>query len=265
MLVEIFMAVAALIFDVDGTLSETEEVHRQAFNDTFADAGLPWHWDVGLYRALLDVAGGKERLAHFIATRHGGDPTLAGRIAELHAAKTARYAALVEDGAARLRPGVARLMAEAHRHGVKLAIATTTSLPNVEALLRTTLGPDGPAAFAVIGAGDMVPAKKPAPDIYRLVLEALALPASACVAFEDSANGFLAAQGAGVAAIVTPSLYTDDHTFPGALAVVSDLGEPGAPYRHHAGAGAGDGLVTLEAIARWRAGAPGLASAVPRL
>lgn len=245
------MTLAALIFDVDGTMSETEEVHRQAFNDTFADAGLPWHWDARLYRALLDVAGGKERLAHFIATHHGGDRALAGRIAALHAAKTARYAALIEGGAARLRPGVARLMRDARRLGLKLAIATTTSLPNVEALLRATLGPEERAAIAVIGAGDIVPAKKPAPDIYRHVLDALALPATACVAFEDSVNGLAAALAAGVPTIVTPSLYTDDQSFPGALAVVSDLGEPDAPFAHLAGAGAADGVVTVEAIARW--------------
>ncbi|BBF92899.1 HAD-IA family hydrolase [Blastochloris tepida] len=249
------MALAALIFDIDGTVSETEELHRRAFNDVFADVGLPWHWDIDLYRDLLDVAGGKERLAHFIATHAESAPDVASRIAELHAAKTARYAALIAGGAARLRPGIARLMRQAEEAGLRLAIATTTSLPNVEALLCATLGPGAVGRFAVIGAGDMVAAKKPAPDIYQYVLDAMALPPGACVAFEDSANGLVAARAAGLPTLVTPSLYTAHQigtgAFEDALATVSDLGEPDAPYRHIAGAGRCEGMVTIEAIERW--------------
>ncbi|MBI5128510.1 MAG: HAD-IA family hydrolase [Rhodopseudomonas palustris] len=244
------MVPAALIFDVDGTLSETEELHRQAFNDTFAAESLPWHWDAPAYRRLLDVAGGKERIAHFLTSQPEGAERAAGRIADLHAAKTRRYTALVAAGAA-LRPGVARLIRDAKAAGVKLAIATTTSLPNVEALLGTSLGFEAMKLFDVVGAGDVVPAKKPAPDIYRYVLERLALPASSCVAFEDSTNGVRAACGAGLATIVTPGIYTEGDDFSGALAVLSDLGEPETPYRHLAGVGAGDRLVTLDALGRW--------------
>jgi beta-phosphoglucomutase-like phosphatase (HAD superfamily) len=246
------MMPAALIFDVDGTLAETEELHRQAFNETFAAFGLPWHWDRVLYRRLLEVAGGKERLRHYLDAYEPPQAEAASaRVAELHAAKTDRYTALVEAGAVRLRPGVARLIGAARRQGVALAIATTTSLANVEALLRATLGPQGPAVFASIGAGDMVAAKKPAPDIYALVLAKLALPAGRCIAFEDSAIGLASALGTGVPTVVTPSLYTDDQSFPGALAVLSDLGEPVQAYRHLAGAGAAEGMVTLEGLAGW--------------
>jgi HAD superfamily hydrolase (TIGR01509 family) len=245
------MLPTGLIFDVDGTLAETEELHRRAFNDTFAAEALPWHWDAPLYRRLLDVAGGKERIAHFLKSGPEGAERAAGRIAELHAAKTVRYTALVRAGAA-LRPGVARLIREAKAAGVKLAIATTTSLPNVEALLCSSLGPDAMALFDAVGAGDVVPAKKPAPDIYLYVLERLKLPAAGCVAFEDSTNGVRSARAAGLPTIVTPGIYTEGDDFAGALAVLSDLGEPGAPYRHHAGAGAGDDIVTLESLARWR-------------
>ncbi|PZA10327.1 HAD family hydrolase [Rhodopseudomonas palustris] len=244
------MLPSALIFDVDGTLAETEELHRQAFNATFAAEQLPWHWDAALYRKLLDVTGGKERIAHFLRSSPEGAERAADRIPELHRAKTDRYTALVAAGAA-LRPGVARLIREAKAAGVKLGIATTTSLPNVEALLESSLGPDAMALFDVVGAGDVVPAKKPAPDIYLYVLDALKLPAAACVAFEDSTNGVRAARAAGLPTIVTPGLYTEGDDFPGALAVLSDLGEPDAPYRHLAGAGAGDSLVTLDALARW--------------
>jgi HAD superfamily hydrolase (TIGR01509 family) len=244
------MTPAALIFDVDGTLSETEEVHRQAFNETFAAFGLPWHWDRAAYRELLQVTGGKERMASYIATLPDGGGTAAGRIAELHAAKTRRYTELA--GALSLRPGVARLIAEARQRDVRLAIATTTSLPNVEALLRVTLGDDAPAAFAVVGAGDVVAAKKPAPDIYRYVLQRLDLRGEDCVAFEDSANGLKSALGAGISTVVTPGVYTDADDFSGALAVLSDLGEPDAPYRHLAGAGVDGRVVTLATLARWR-------------
>ncbi len=240
----------ALIFDVDGTLAETEELHRQAFNETFAAELLPWVWDRVAYRRLLDVAGGKERIAHFLASQPGGAERAAGRIAELHAAKTQRYTALAAVGAP-LRPGVARLIMETRQAGVRLAIATTTSLPNVEALLGSAFGPDAMALFDIVGAGDVVPAKKPAPDIYCHVLERLGLPAGACVAFEDSTNGVKAARGAGLATVVTPGIYTEGDDFTGALAVLSDLGEPDAPYRHLAGAGASDTMVTLETLRRW--------------
>jgi HAD superfamily hydrolase (TIGR01509 family) len=245
-----FMIPAALIFDVDGTLAETEELHRQAFNAAFAADKLTWHWDVALYRRLLDVAGGKERIAHFLTSAPEGAELVADRIADLHAAKTARYTALVAAGAT-LRPGVARLIFEAKTAGVPLAIATTTSLPNVEALLSAAFGADATGLFDVIGAGDVVPAKKPAPDIYNHVLEKLELPPHRCVAFEDSTNGVRAARAAGIPTVVTPGLYTDGDDFAGALAVLSDLGEPDAPYRHLAGAGENDGMVTLPALGRW--------------
>lgn len=241
---------AALIFDIDGTLAETEELHRRAFNASFAAEDLPWHWDAAAYRKLLEVAGGKERIAHFLKSRPDGHERVAHRIAELHAAKTERYTALVADGPT-LRPGIARLIGDAKAAGVGLAIATTTSLLNVEALLSAALGDGALAWFDVIGAGDVVPAKKPAPDIYLHVLERLGLPAERCVAFEDSTNGLRAARAAGLATVVTPGIYTEGDDFAGALAVVSDLGEPEAPYRHLAGLGAEDAMVTLDALGRW--------------
>jgi HAD superfamily hydrolase (TIGR01509 family) len=248
------MLPAALIFDVDGTLAETEELHRQAFNETFEAAGLNWHWNRAAYRKLLEVAGGKERIAHYIAVTPGCAAADAERIAELHAAKTRRYTELVAAGAAPLRPGVARLVAEARHAGIPIAIATTTSQPNVEALIEASFGKQDRAAFVVIGAGDVVPAKKPAPDIYRYVLDRLALPAASCVAFEDSVNGLKSAQAAGVPAVVTPGIYTAGDPFDGALATLSDLGEPAAPYVHLSGAGRGDAMVTLAALRRWSRG-----------
>ena len=219
----------ALIFDVDGTLADTErDGHRIAFNLAFAEADLDWHWDEALYGELLAVTGGKERMRFFVE-RHRPEflqrPDFDELVKALHAAKTVHYVKLVETGALPLRPGVARLIAEARAAGLRLAIATTTTPQNVEVLLCASLAPDALDWFEVIGAGDVVPAKKPAPDIYQWVLERLKLPATACLALEDSANGLKASLAAGIPTLVTESEYTRGQDFAGALAVLPDLAE----------------------------------------
>jgi len=220
-------ALKALIFDVDGTLADTErDGHRIAFNLAFEQAGLKWRWDVDLYGELLAVTGGKERMVHYARLR---DPAFLARpecdtlIRKLHTLKTQHYVHLVQAGRLPLRPGVAALIRDARAAGIRLAIATTTSPENVSALLRSTLGTEAEGWFAAIGAGDIVPAKKPAPDIYRWVLDRLDLPATACLAIEDSAHGLAAARGAGVATIVTENRYTRGQDFSGALAVLPSL------------------------------------------
>jgi beta-phosphoglucomutase-like phosphatase (HAD superfamily) len=219
----------ALIFDVDGTLAETErDGHRLAFNAAFSDNGLDWHWDETLYGELLAVTGGKERIRFFVE-RHVPDllarPGFPELVKRLHLAKTAHYVRIVEQGGLPLRPGVARLIHEARQAGLRLAIATTTSPENVDALLRASLDPDGANWFEVIGAGDVVPAKKPAPDIYHWVLERLGLPASDCLALEDSENGLKSALTAGVPCLVTIGEYTRGQDFSGSCAVLEDLGD----------------------------------------
>ena len=237
---------SALIFDVDGTLAETEELHREAFNAAFAAAGLPWHWDRALYGDLLEVTGGKERIAHYQTRAAQAAPLDAAAIAALHADKTARYAQRVAAGGLALRPGVKRLMQEATQAGVRLAIATTTSLPNVQALLAAA-APLPP--FDVIAAGDEVPAKKPAPDIYTLALARLGLPATSCVALEDTENGLRSAQGAGLRCVLTVSAYGGTGPFPGAAAVLTHLGEPDAPAQVLAGPGLPNGMADLAWLA----------------
>jgi HAD superfamily hydrolase (TIGR01509 family) len=241
----------ALIFDVDGTLADTErDGHRIAFNQAFVEAGLDWHWDETLYGELLAVTGGKERM-RFYCEHYAPDfldqPDADHRIKALHAAKTRHYVKLLSAGAIPLLPGVERLLREAHGAGLRLAIATTTTPENVTALLPA----DVMALFETVGAGDTVARKKPAPDIYNWVLHELDLPPSACLAFEDSANGLKASLGAGLTTVVTFSEYTRDHDFTGALAVLSDLGEPGRPSVVHSGTLHGKALVDLDLVRLW--------------
>src|SRR5262245_51078931 len=187
----------ALIFDVDGTLAETEEVHRRAFNGAFSDAGLAWHWDRATYGQLLRVAGGKERIRAF--DERDGVPSLTvAEIAELHRAKTARYAELIAAGGCPLRPGVEAWLGSAGRRGQRLAIATTTTRGNIDAPLSVALGRNWANPFEAIVAGDDVPRKKPAPDVYVEVLSRLSLEPAGCIAIEDSGNGLVAASRAGI-------------------------------------------------------------------
>lgn len=216
----------AIILDVDGTLAETEETHRKAFNRAFQEAGLSWHWDQDLYRALLAVTGGKERIRHFVEDYGAEGAPKAGLdqfIRELHAGKTATYTRMVRAGELELRPGVRALIASARGQGYRLAIATTTTPANVHALLGATLGDDWHTLFEVICAGDSVPSKKPAPDVYLRVLEELGIPAANCIAIEDSRNGLLSAHRAGIKTIVTPGIYTRHEHFDEAALVIDDL------------------------------------------
>ena len=224
----------ALLFDVDGTLADTErDGHRVAFNRAFAEAGLDWNWDVALYGELLAVSGGKERIRFYIEKwRPAFQPTadLDAFINELHRIKTQHYLELMGQGLIPLRPGVARLLNEAREAGVRLAIVTTTTPENVTALLGSTLGDASISWFDVIAAGDIVPAKKPAPDIYFYALEQLGLDATACLALEDSDNGLRSAAGAGISTLVTVNGYTRGQDFSGAALVVDQLGDIDIPF-----------------------------------
>jgi len=229
----------ALLFDVDGTLSDTErDGHRVAFNMAFREKGLAWDWDVALYGELLAVTGGKERIKFFL-DKYLPDFTqpddLKGFLQDLHQTKTKHYTELLSQGRIGLRPGVARLIAEAREQGLRLAIATTTTPENVTALLASTLGIESIDWFELIAAGDIVPAKKPASDIYDYTLEHMKLAPSECVALEDSYNGIRASLGAKLPTVITTNAYTQNDDFTGAKLVVDQLGEPDSPMKVIAG------------------------------
>lgn len=214
----------ALLWDVDGTLAETErEGHRIAFNQAFAEHGLDWHWDVTRYGDLLGVTGGRERLLYDMQSRSDAPESRAQREALariLHQRKNAIYAERVTQGYVPLRDGVTRLWESCLRAGVRMGIVTTTSRSNVAALLTAHLGVTWQKYFACVVCGEDVLAKKPDPEAYRLALQQLQLCAEQVIAVEDSPGGLLAAQSAGIACIVTPSTYfPDDASYASAIAL----------------------------------------------
>jgi beta-phosphoglucomutase-like phosphatase (HAD superfamily) len=226
------MSIEALVFDVDGTMADTEEAHRVAFNNAFERFRLGWRWSQEAYRDLLRTTGGKERIAAYLATKTLSTAErrqLTELIPAIHAEKTKFFTSFVADGAIPLRDGVARLAEEALRAGCRLAIASTTTPANIDALLQSAFGSRGLEMFGVIACGDAVRAKKPAPDIYRLALEHLGVEPEHAIAFEDSANGLRSASAAGLWTVVTPTYWTEGHDFSGAGMLLPSLGDPDSP------------------------------------
>ncbi|MEK0432336.1 MAG: hypothetical protein RL700_543 [Pseudomonadota bacterium] len=220
----------ALVFDVDGTLADTEMAHMDAFNHAFAAEGLDWHWDVETYTRLLEISGGKERMMHYWKQVHPDIKDIDGgglkdTIDRLHTMKSAAYENAVQSYAVQLRPGVLRLIQSAHQAGLRLAIATTTSPVNIAVLLRNAIGPDWKSLFTVIEDASTAPNKKPHPQVYNQTLSRLGLAGKDCLAFEDSSNGLRAAISAGLPVLVTPNSFTAHHDFTGALKVLPDLSQ----------------------------------------
>ncbi|MBI3044102.1 MAG: HAD-IA family hydrolase [Betaproteobacteria bacterium] len=222
----------ALIFDVDGTLVDTEEAHRQAFNAAFVELDLGWNWEPQLYARLLGVSGGQERIAAYIGTLPLAETEkrrLRQLVSIIHSTKTRIYQELVASFRLPLRTGVARLIHEAREAGMRLAIASTTTPANADALLSAALAPESPRWFSVIASGDTVTHKKPEPDIYVSALQRLRLPAECCVAFEDSENGVRAARAAQLYTVATPTRWTAGQDFGAAQLVLESLGDPDRP------------------------------------
>lgn len=228
------MNTKAIIFDVDGTLADTEDGHRKSFNKAFAESGLDWNWNVALYDKLLRITGGKERIKHFVSTYlpdFSKPEDYDSFVKTLHAVKTKYYTDMLREGHIPLRPGIKQLIHDARTAGLTLAIATTTTAENVSALLEVGLGENWADLFAANGCGDIVPHKKPAPDIYFWVLEKLGLSASDCIALEDSENGLRSSLAAGIETYVTTNHYTREQNFAGASGVFEDLSDLHSFYR----------------------------------
>lgn len=255
----------ALLWDVDGTLAETErDGHRVAFNQAFQDGGLPWRWDEQRYGELLRVTGGHERLLHDMAQREGAPAQFAEQEAlarQLHARKNVRYAELVRDGRLSLRPGVRDLMQQCRAHGVLMAVVTTTSRANVEVLLRVHLGERWPEDFPILVCGEDVERKKPDPEAYLCALQALRIDPRHAVAVEDSPAGAAAAQAAGVPVVITRSSYFAHAPFSDAIAIGAGLHDRHSWQPALAPMADGSLFVNLEDIERWHAqacvGSPG--------
>ncbi|OFX10952.1 MAG: hypothetical protein A2516_06245 [Alphaproteobacteria bacterium RIFOXYD12_FULL_60_8] len=244
----------AVIFDVDGTLAETEETHRLAFNAAFEVFGFEFSWDQALYKDLLKVAGGKERVRHYLGLFHPDElkrPDIDAIIPALHKRKTAFYEEMLNAGRVELRPGVARLIEELRSQGIALGVATTTHQANLKALLRNTLGATGESLFDVMGCGEHAPLKKPAPDVYLHVLKELGQPPRNCIAIEDAEIGLRAARAALLPTVITVSPYTAGGHFSGAVAILSDLGEPTEPFTVLEGNAHGRTYVTPDLLRQW--------------
>lgn len=258
------MSLRAILFDVDGTLADTESLgHRPAYNRAFREMGLPFRWGPKLYRKLLQQPGGRERISHYLSKykpklgeQQPPAEQLDSFVAKVHDRKSHFFRYYMRHGRVPLRAGIARLMREAHASGVQIAIVTNASRKTLLPVLRYSMGPELAAEIAVIASGEEVPNKKPAPDLYRLAMQRLDVSPRDCIALEDSEMGLTAATAAGVPAVVTVNSDTHEQDFSKAALVVSSLGEPGAPARVISGALSGHRWVTIQTLQRICDGSP---------
>lgn len=222
-----------LIFDMDGTLADTEEVHRQAFNLAFDDFNLDWHWSRDEYADLLAISGGRERMRQFAIDQSNFKlpPDLDAYVAGIHKTKTNHYMRMLVEGHVKLRPGVLRLLKEARANDLRLAIATSSQLKNVTTLLDNNLPADWPAWFEVIATCDIIEQKKPSPAVYEYVMEQMNVTPEECVAFEDTYNGFISGHEAGLQTVITTHFFTQGRDFTGSPLVLDSLGEPDQDFR----------------------------------
>ena len=208
------MGIECLIFDFDGTLAETEEAHRNAFNKAFHSNKLNWHWDQHIYKKLLKVAGGIERIEFYNKSFFSHSKQISWKdIEEIHFQKTKFYSQLVSQGSVHLRPGIREFLKKAKYNKKKLAISTSTSRDNVTLLLRSCLNENPEDVFSFISTGDLVKKKKPSPDLYKLVLAEMNLMPEECLAFEDSRIGLISAKRANIKTAVNPSQYSKGDNF----------------------------------------------------
>jgi len=245
------MTLKGIIFDVDGTLADTEEYHRQAFNKAFTEFDLEWHWSKQDYHDLLSISGGKERFKICL----NQDPDLKARIdnvpefiSDLHQCKSHHYRSMLASGHIRLRPGIERLINEAVSEGIMLGVATSSSEANFLTLIQQTLNVEPRKLFSAVVTSDLVTDKKPSPVVYQCALAEMGLTAEHCIAIEDTSNGNKAARFAGLKVIITTHAYTTDNDFSGASLVVNHLGDSNNPNTVSQGDAMGKQLVDVELL-----------------
>ncbi|MHB8191164.1 MAG: HAD family hydrolase [Ferrimicrobium sp.] len=241
------MQLEGVIFDVDGTLAETERYgHRVAYNEAFKELGYPIEWDDALYARLLQIAGGRERVEFYLRERPDIGDVNDAELDAIHHHKSVAYAKIVKRGVITLKVGVRRLLDELRDAGVAVAIASTTTYEGLSALLEVTIGPDWSARFAALGLAEVAPRKKPDSGVYDWVVERLGSAPGALVAIEDSEIGLRAARGAGIPCLVTPSDFTHGEDFSSAQLVSDSLGDQEYPaqWRYPDGS-SGKGIVNL--------------------
>ena len=236
---------------MDGTLADTEDIHRLAFNKSFAEFHFDWQWSIEEYKRLLSISGGKERIRNYLQQKQidPGDHKDLWHLAEtVHKRKSDIYRNMLLAGHIQLRPGVRRLIDEAVTKNIILAIATSSCRKNVETLLLNTLGDNALTLFSVIVTADIVEDKKPSPAAYQLVLAELGLNAENCIAIEDTFNGNKAALDAKLKTVITTHRYTIDDDFSRSSLVIDQLGEPDCPFSLQAGNDFGRKFVDIELL-----------------
>ena len=245
------MKLNAVLFDVGGTIAESEEVHRVSFNEAFKEFGLNWYWDEAIYKELVFVGGGKERIKYYI-TRAWPEmlkqKNITKYIESVHKIKGQIYEEFLNDAQLKARPGITRLLKELKSNKIRLAIVSDTTEENLINLFKKGLGINPIEWFEILAHGECTIQKKPSPDIYLWTLEKLKLPAESCLAIEDAPRGVDSAIGAGLKVLVTPSIYTLEEKFEKSLLLLSHLGEPKEPFKVIKGDAFGHSFVDLNLL-----------------
>ena len=247
------MLLSAVIFDVDGTISETEELHRKSFNESFKEFNLDWFWDEAIYKELINIGSGVERIEYYIKRAWPEMmeyKNLTKYINSIHKVKNEIFEDYIVESEIKPRPGVIRLINELKENKIRIAIVSSTSESNLLKLFKEGLNIDPLTTFDLIAHGDCTKNKRPSPEIYEWILEKLRLPPQSCIAIEDSLRGLESAKNAELNILATPSIFTKEEDFSNAKLVISNLGEPDAPFETIKGNDFGSSFVNIDLLTK---------------